>query len=339
MKSWVIMKKSFMADKLKKACKSVGANIVFGARYGAQGQIIFSDLKKRISFVNCCFDINPYGSSLVARNKGFTRAIFEKEGIKMPQGAYFSPEMDKYKNVSRKDLNGHIYHFADKLKYPIVLKGADIHRGECVFIINNQQELAKRLDDVWSKTLHIVVEKYIPITNYRILLFNDKIIACYSKNPFHIVGNGKDSIEVLIKKEKIKLKKLDIVTDLAKLDEEIHPNLKSSGYKFDSILKSKEKLNLIDVANISMGGSLSDDTEFVNEELRNHCKHIMNVMNMKFAGIDMLSKDISKFPKDSYLIEINSSPSLESYSKYGKMQSKVIDELLKNMISQMKDNV
>lgn len=333
------MKKSFMAKKIKKACKAVGCRVEFGPKHGASGRIFFPDIKKGVYFVNCCFDVNPYGASLIARNKGLTRIFLKKHKIKMPQGAYFSQNMDKYLHFTKDELYNIICEYADKLGYPVVLKGADIHRGECVYYAHNKQELLTYAHIVWKKTEHLVIEKFMPYKCYRILAFDGDVIACYGKEPFSVTGDGKSSIKTLVALAKKNLKKLDIVTDFAKIDEKLNEFIKNSEYKWEDVLPNKFKLNMIDVGNISMGGSVTDYTNCVNQDLKNYCKNLMDITHLRLVGIDMLAEDISAFPKKSYLIEINSSPSLESFSKCGHIQSDKIDTLVKKLITIMKTNV
>lgn len=333
------MKKSFMAEKIKKACKTIGCTVEFGPKYGASGKIVFSDIGKNVYFVNCCFDVNPYGASLVARNKGLTRTFLQKHHIKMPKGAYFSHTQDKYSSLSPEDFEAAIFAYAEKLGYPVVLKGADIHRGECVYFANNRQEVAAHLPKIWAKTEHLVIEEFIPYTCYRILVFDGNVIACYGKEPFSITGNGKSSIKALVKQAKARLKKLDIVTDFSKIDDKLDEFIQNSTYEWGDILPDKTKLSMIDVGNISMGGTIIDYTDCVNDKLKSYCKNLAEIMNLDLIGIDIMSKDISVFPKQSYLIEVNSSPSLESYSKCGREQDKKTDVLVKKLIEQMKKNV
>ncbi len=310
--------------------------VEFGPKYGASGKILFPDINKQVCFVNCCFDVNPYGASLIARNKGLTRHFLKKQGIKMPTGEYFSRELDKYSMLSQENLNKVIFTYANKLQYPVVLKGADIHRGECVYYAHSEQEADRFLKEIFKKTNHLIVEKFIPYKCYRVLIFNGDVVACYSKEPFSITGDGKSSIRELVCCAKKHLKELDIVTDFLKIDKKIDAFIKESKYTWESVLVNGFKLNMVDVGNVSMGGTIVDHTQDINTELKEYCTKIMSIMNLKLAGLDIMSDNISSFPKKSYLIEINASPSLESYSKCGKYQDKKIDKLVVDIIKSMK---
>lgn len=327
-------KESFMAEILLFSCEKVGAKLLMGPENGANGQILFSNKDKRVSFFNCCFDINQYGSSLIARNKGLTRVILEKEKIKFAKGKYFSLNSDEYKDFTLNKLNKLIIGYAEKINFPIMLKGADLHRGTCVHFITNKKELKDTLPLIWDQTKHLVVEKYIPFKSYRILVFDKKIIAVYEKTPLSIIGDGASAIKELIKNQ-IKDKCIDISKKSKDIGKIMYEYLNSIGLSDKSIIEKNKKIALLNTCNISTGGKAIDVTSKINKDFSVYVNKIMKTLNLRLAGIDIVSPDIELSSGKAYLLEVNSSPSLETYAELGKVQRLVIEQLVEDIIKKM----
>ena len=328
--------KSFMATLLNNACGRVGAKLIFGPKLGASGQIHFVAEDRYVSFFNCCFDVNPYGSSLIARNKGLTRLILEKEGFPFLEGEYFSIDHDKYSHYSQNELNLEIANFAERIKYPVMVKGADLHRGSCVNRVDGTEELLALLPKVWSMTPGVIIEKYEDIDSYRILVFKNEIVAVYAKIPFNIVGDGINRAEELIEKAKLEGNFTYVETSMYSFNDKVVSNLKKRGYDLKSIIPAGKKVVLLEAANISNGATPQDCTKIINKNYRDYVGKIMKFLNLKLAGIDILTSDITLHPKHSYILEVNSSPSLESYAKIGEEQEEVIKSLMTDIVLDMK---
>ena len=329
-------KQSFMAYILSGACDKVGAELLMGPKLGANGQILFSDSGKRVSFFNCCFDINSYGSSLIARNKGLSRLILEKENIRFPQGEYFSLDIDKYKNFSIDNLNNRIADYAEEIGFPLMLKGADLHRGSCVYKVDDKTELLENLSLVWSMTRYLVVEKYIPLRSYRLLVFEEDIIAAYEKVPLSIVGDGKSNVAELIDKVQDEDLKIDLNDSADKIGGLINENLTKLDIKTSQVIDEGSQILLLDTCNISTGGKAIDCIDIINKDFVSYVSKIMKLLNLRFAGIDILSSDIKKSSQEAYFLEVNSSPSLETYGTLGKKQKEKIEDLMERIIREMK---
>ena len=328
-------KQSFMADILNKACDQIGAELLMGPKLGASGQICFPD-NKRVSFFNCCFDINGYGSSLIARNKGLARLVLEKEGIRFPQGAYFSLEMDRYRGLNLIDLNSQILAYANNLGFPVMLKGADLHRGTCVYKADNEKELLTNLSLVWAATDYLVLEKYLDLRSYRLLVFDGEIVAAYEKVPLSIIGDGKKTVRELIDQLQDNDLKINLDDSVDKLGGLVRENLNKLNIKMDQVIDNGRRIPLLDTCNISTGGQAIDCIKTINKDFVVYVSKIMKILNLRFAGIDILSSGVETGSKNAYLLEINSSPSLETYGKLGDEQREKIQGLIKKIILEMK---
>ncbi len=324
---------SFMANMFSDICNKLGLELEMGPKLGAYGQIKDRLTGKRISFYDCCFDVNPYGSSITTRNKGLVRLILESEKIVMPNGKYFSFDTDKYSQGNLEDIKKDVYNFMKKLSFPIMVKGADLHRGSCIFKVNSKQELTEAVQNVFSMTRGVIIEEFIDFPTYRILVFDGEVIACYGKNPFQIIGDGVSTASQLIRRAEDISQENSIGTNFDKMRDEIKTKLKQNKYTEESIVPKDKKVILCDSASISKGGVAIDYTDFLCDEFKQYCKNICKLLNLKICGIDIISKDIINAPKDTYLLEANSSPCLETYSLLGEKQYRIIEDLMEKIIN------
>src|SRR5690606_9390736 len=89
-----------------------------------------------------------------------------------------------------------------EIGYPLVIKPLDANQGKGATInITNWDDactgfkLARRYSD------SIIVEKYIPGHDFRILVVNNKVVAAAKRVPAYVIGDGVSTIEQLVAKE------------------------------------------------------------------------------------------------------------------------------------------
>ena len=255
----------------------------------------------------------------------------------MAPGKYFSLNIDEFRELSKKDLEDLAVKYAKKIGFPVMAKGADQHRGSCVFKVNKTKELRNALEEIWGKTDGVVIEKFLRLDNFRIIYFDGKIVGAYGTHPFHIIGDGITTIKELLLAAIEENKKNSIGTNFVILDKEIKTHLEKAGYKENDIVPEGEEVLLSEVSNISMGGIPRDVTGIINNGFQEYCQKIMKTLNLRFAGIDILAADIRNKPEKSFLLEVNSSPCLEIYSNLGINQKERTIEMLRGIVMEMKN--
>ncbi|OGR73183.1 MAG: hypothetical protein A2089_12635 [Elusimicrobia bacterium GWD2_63_28] len=325
---------SFMADLLADASAKLRAGLIMGPRLGASGQLRFSGGKKFVSFKNCCFDVNPYGSSLIANDKGLSRLVLQREGVRMPRGRYFSPGADEFRGATLDALVKSAGRYAEKLGFPVMAKGATLHRGSGVIKASDRPGLEKAVRALFRKTPGTVVEKFVPLTNFRLLVFDGEVVAAYGKAPFQVEGDGRTEAGELIARKQRECMDIGYCTDFSGLERKISANLRQAGYSRGHIVPKGKRLVLLDVANVSTGGAAWDCTGELHRAFKPYCAKVMRVLNLRFAGLDILARDVSESPEKALLLEVNPSPSLETYSKMGPRQREKIAALLERILSE-----
>lgn len=258
----------------------------------------------------------PYLAVKIANSKFYTNFLLQKNNIKVPA----QKKCYKYKEALS---------FLKKYK-DIVAKPGDFSLGKGVTLhIKDENRLKKAFSFARKYSKFVVVEKFIVGSDYRITVVDYKYVYALERIPAFVEGDGKNTVSFLIdKKNKIKLKyKKDI-----KKDQESKDVLKKQGLKLDSVPDKGQRVFLREIANIAAGGTSVDATDIMHPEVKKMAIQIARVMKLPVAGIDLMTKDITK--PGGVVIEVNSRPHiiLHHYPHIGKPRApagKVIDMAFK----------
>lgn len=168
-----------------------------------------------------------------------------------------------------------------------------------------------------------LMQQQIGGDDYRLLFVDYTFVAAVKRLPASIVGDGKLSVRELVEASNHRISELwtDIRSGKAEADgtrgsiskTPIDEIIAARGESFlDNIPAKGEEVQLIDKANVSLGGQTHDITEQVNQEFTNKLSELLQNIALPLCGIDVLSTDISSPPADkkSFVIELNAAPGL-----------------------------
>jgi len=241
-----------------------------------------------------------------AGNKHLTKQIMSEAGIPVPRGDI------AYSLRSAAAV-------ASCIGYPIVLKPFDANQGKGVFTdITNCRELELAYHTASKYSHAVIVEKYIPGNDYRLLVVGGKMVAAALRKPPFVVGDGIRSIRQLIDIENENpMRGLDHEKPLTfiKLDDMSRQVLAKEGLDENSILEKGRIVLLRHNGNLSTGGMASDCTREVHPENARIAVQAAQLMELDIAGIDITCIDISKplTSENGALIEVNAAPGLRMH--------------------------
>lgn len=241
-----------------------------------------------------------------AGNKHLTKQILGEAGIPVPHGDI------AYTIRSAAAI-------ASCLGYPVVLKPFDSNQGKGVFTdISNYRELERAYNTATKYSHAVIVEKYIPGNDYRLLVVGGKMVAAAQRKPPCIMGDGIRSIRELIDIENENpMRGSDHEKPLTwiRLDDMSKQVLAKEGYDEDSIPEKGRTVLLRHNGNLSTGGTASDCTQEVHPENARIAVAAAQLMELDIAGIDITCIDISKplTSENGALIEVNAAPGLRMH--------------------------
>ena len=210
---------------------------------------------------------------------------------------------------------------AQELGFPVVVKPVAGHKGQGVVTgIESEEDVRKAFNDIIEMSEReginfegAIVQQMIYGTDHRLLSVGGKFAAALERVPAFVIGNGKDTIEELIRVENDKEIRLDNArSPLAKIkiDDDLTDYLALQDLTLQSVPPEGERIVLRRVANISAGGVSINVTDKIHPENVQLVEDIAGFFNVKCLGIDVLSADISKSWKEGNfgIIEINAGP-------------------------------
>ncbi|MEP6754576.1 MAG: cyanophycin synthetase, partial [Chthonomonadales bacterium] len=244
-----VVRKAFVADILSRVASEIDAQVELEPDYGFVGSITFKS-GKRVLFKDRNFNVNPQGSSEIARDKGYTSYFLRKFGYQVPRDTtVFAEKFNESLALPRTIDDG--WEFALELGLPVVLKPHNLSQGALIAKVSTKREYYSQAKKILARSSILVVQEFVAGSDYRIVVLDDEVISAYERTPLNVVGDGVSSIqELLIQKQAdFEAEGRDTVIDYA--DSRIQTKLKQSKLTFNSIPESQQVIPLLDVANLS----------------------------------------------------------------------------------------
>lgn len=240
------------------------------------------------------FPINDNAAFRISKNKEVTKKILDKNKIKVPKSVSVKNFSELKESLKKKVI-----------KYPLVIKPLS---GTCgVGIMANLQtdaESKKAISNIKSNSKFninkklIIAEEFYKGKDYRLLVIDGKIVAAIERILPRVTGDGKSTIKELV------LKLIRRHHAYLNIDEEIKKNVKRSKHSLTDVLPAEEEIIIRYNANTSTGGLAKNITANISPYFKDVAKKAMQAMNLRYGGVDLLTKDISK-KGDYRILEIN----------------------------------
>lgn len=169
----------------------------------------------------------------------------------------------------------------------------------------------------------VLLQQQVAGDDYRLLFIDYKFVAAVKRLPASITGDGTQSIRQLVETSNTSISGLwaNIRQGAAHADARrgsisktpIAEIVAARGEAFlERVPATGKTVQLLDKANVSLGGQTIDITEQVNGELIEKLSALLRSIALPFCGIDVLSTNITGAPdqNESYVIELNAAPGL-----------------------------
>lgn len=235
---------------------------------------------------------------------------------------------------------------AERIGYPVVLKPQYGNQGKGVVVnIQNEKQLLKAYKDVTDTCKDVIVEKFATGLDYRVCVVNNKVIAVSLRMPPYIIGNGKNTIEELIKEmnqDPNRGESHEKPLTKIKIENNLLQCLAKQNLDINSVLKANERVFLRENANLSTGGSAEDCTDLICKENIDLCERTAKTLGLDICGIDICTKDI-RIPLqqcDGIIVEVNAAPGIRMHHYPSKGKSRdVATAILSNMFNNDYSNI
>jgi D-alanine-D-alanine ligase-like ATP-grasp enzyme len=321
----MMMETPFVTSIIQKIADEIGAVVLVDPECTFVGLITFKNGNKTF-FRNNKFSINSLGSVAIAKDKGVSNFFLSKFGYKITEGkTFFTDELcEEMANI--RNIDAGLY-YAKELGFPVIVKPINLSQGIFVTKVYNKQEYYQVAKKILQKTSGLIVERFYSGNDYRIVVLDDEVVAAYQRIPLFVVGDGKSSILQLMqyKQENFINNGRKEIIDFE--DYRIKKNLKRRKINFNTVIPKNNIIYLLDNANLSTGGEAVDFTENIHPDFQKLAISITKDIELRLAGVDILTSDITSPMEDYTIIEVNGAPSLTHYASFGEVQTKIVENL------------
>lgn len=159
----------------------------------------------------------------------------------------------------------------------------------------------------------VIVERTMTGFDFRVLVINGKMVAAALREPAHIVGDGTSTIMQLTDQVNLDPRRglgHERVLTAISIDHMSKRLLAFQGRSVDDVLPSGEKLYLKSTANLSTGGTASDVTDNVHQDVRLMCERVARIIGMDCMGIDIVAPGLDQplSHETAGIVEVNAAP-------------------------------
>lgn len=237
----------------------------------------------------------------IADEKFRTKELLSRAGIPTPDGKIAISLVEAIQ-------------IAKDLGYPVAVKPEIGNHGRGITAhVTDDKELETAFASACRICSSVIVEKTMTGFDFRVLVINGVLVAAALREPAHIVGDGKSTINQLIDQVNLDPRRgigHERVLTAISIDDMTTRLLTFQGRSVDDVLPSKEKLYLKSTANLSTGGTACDVTDNVHQDVRLMCERVARIIGMDCIGIDIVAPGLDQPLRhgSAGIVEVNAAP-------------------------------
>ena len=267
----------------------------------------------------------------IAQDKELTKKLLHAAGVAVPYGRPVADEDDAW--VA-----------AQEVGLPVVVKPQDGNQGKGISVnLTTEEQVRKAYQVAVSFFDDIMVEKFLPGHDWRLLVIGDKLIAAARRDPPLVIGDGTHTVRELVDIVNSDPRRSDgHATSLTKIrfDEIALARLAEQGYSADSVPARGTRVVLRNNANLSTGGSATDVTDDVHPELAACAVTAAQTVGLDICGIDVVCDTMLKPLEEQGggIVECNAAPGLRMHLDPSFGKGRAVGEAIVGMMFPDGDN-
>ncbi|MRW85830.1 cyanophycin synthetase [Pseudoduganella sp. FT26W] len=242
----------------------------------------------------------------IAQDKELTKKLLHAAGVPVPIGRSVEDEADAWKA-------------AQEIGLPVVVKPKDGNQGKGVTVnIMTKEHLEAAFRTAKEFRDDVMVERYLPGHDYRLLVIGNKLIAAARRDPPLVIGDGTHTVRELV----------DIVnadprrgsghsTSLTKIrfDDIAIARLALQDLNADSVPAKGQRVILRNNANLSTGGTATDVTDDVHPEVAARAVEAAQMIGLDLCGVDVVCDNVLEPIENQRggVVEVNAAPGLRMH--------------------------
>ena len=242
----------------------------------------------------------------IAQDKELSKRLLHAAGVPVPRGRAVRDADDAWA-------------LAQEIGLPVVLKPLDGNQGKGVTVnITTEAELRAAYLVASEFRDTVLVERYMPGNDFRLLVVGDKLVAAARRDPPKVVGDGVHTVAQLVDIVNLDPRRGDgHATSLTKIrfDDIALTCLQAQGFDAASVPQKGQRVNLRNNANLSTGGSATDVTDDVHPDVAARAVSAAHMVGLHICGVDLVCDSILRPIEEQGggVVEVNAAPGLRMH--------------------------
>ena len=261
----------------------------------------------------------------IAQDKDLTKKLLSAVGVPVPLGRPVTTPEEAWQ-------------VAQEVGLPVVVKPRDGSQGKGVAVNLTTREAVEagfHAAVVFEKG--VMVERFLPGSDYRLLVVGDRLVAAARREPPLVTGDGVHTVRELVDQVNADPRRGEgHATSLTKIrfDDIALARLREQGYEADSVPPKGARVILRNNANLSTGGTATDVTDDVHPEVAARAVAAAQMIGLDICGVDVVCESVLQplEVQGGGVVEVNAAPGLRmhlspSYGKGRDIGNAVVDTL------------
>jgi cyanophycin synthetase len=261
----------------------------------------------------------------VAQDKQLTRSLLRAVGVPVPDGRPVESADDAWEA-------------AEDIGLPVVVKPQYGNHGRGVATnLTTRDQVVRAYAAAREEGPSVLVERYIPGVDYRLLVIGDRLVAAALREPAHVIGDGNSTIIQLIAQANTDPRRSDghaTALSYIKLDPVALGVLAEQGYTPEAIPPAGVRVLIRRNGNLSTGGTATDVTDHVHPDVAARAVEAAHVVGLDIAGVDVVATGISRplAEQGAVVVEVNAGPGLRMHLEPSAGQPRPVGEAVVSML-------
>ena len=242
----------------------------------------------------------------IAQDKELTKKLLHAAGVPVPLGRPVTSAQDAWAATQEIGL-------------PVVVKPRDGNQGKGISVnIATKEGVMTAYNTAKSFRDDVLVERYLPGSDFRLLVVGNKLVAAARRDPPLVIGNGKNTVHELVELVNADPRRGEgHATSLTKirLDDIAKNRLKEQGLDENSVPAKGTRVILRNNANLSTGGTATDVTDDVHQEVAARAIAAAQMVGLDICGVDVVCESVL-LPMEEQgggVVEVNAAPGLRMH--------------------------
>ena len=242
----------------------------------------------------------------IAQDKELTKMLLAAAGVPIPVGRPVNDAADAW--AAAGEIGG-----------AVVVKPQDGNQGKGVTVnLTTREQIETAYATAVKISDEVLVERYLPGSDYRMLVIGNKLVAAARREPPMVIGNGANSVRELVDQVNSDPRRGEgHATPLTKIrfDDIALARLASDGLTADSVPAKGTRVILRNNANLSTGGTATDVTDDVHPDFAARAIAAAQMVGLDIAGVDIVCSDVLRPLEEQHggVVELNAAPGLRMH--------------------------